>query len=121
MDSPRPATLTADRDCPGFDRLLSDWDGSRKRSNESEHSVQMNSKMTSSPRRSSAERRPFAAARPEPHDSQINLFLKPFVFKNSSRDLLECKLCDLMIGSGMVAGRNVDKDRAFRPWGLEAS
>jgi hypothetical protein len=27
----------------------------------------------------------------------------------------------LMIGSGMVAGWNMDKNRAFRPWGLEAS
>jgi hypothetical protein len=26
-----------------------------------------------------------------------------------------------MIGSGMVAGWNMDKDRAFRPWGLEAT
>jgi hypothetical protein len=31
------------------------------------------------------------------------------------------RLSDLMIGSGMVAGWNMDKDRAFRPWGLEAS
>lgn len=31
------------------------------------------------------------------------------------------KLSDLMIGSGMVAGWNMDKDRAFRPWGLESS
>ncbi|WP_307052285.1 hypothetical protein [Arthrobacter oryzae] len=31
------------------------------------------------------------------------------------------RLSDLMIGSGMVAGWNMDKDRAFRPRGLEAS
>jgi hypothetical protein len=31
------------------------------------------------------------------------------------------RLSDLMIGSGTVAGWNMDKDRAFRPWGLEAS
>nr|WP_254679010.1 DUF4192 family protein [Arthrobacter sp. 24S4-2] len=31
------------------------------------------------------------------------------------------RLSDQMIGSGMVAGWNMDKDRAFRPWGLEAS
>ena len=26
------------------------------------------------------------------------------------------RLSDLMIGSGMVAGWNMDKDRAFGPW-----
>lgn len=31
------------------------------------------------------------------------------------------RLSDLMIGSGMVAGWNMDKNRAFRPRGIEAS
>ncbi|WP_251045796.1 DUF4192 family protein [Arthrobacter sp. ISL-5] len=31
------------------------------------------------------------------------------------------RLTDQMIGSGMVAGWNMDKDGAYRPWGLEAS
>ena len=31
------------------------------------------------------------------------------------------RLSDIMIGSGMVAGWNMDKDRAFRPRGLEAT
>ncbi|MBT2538727.1 hypothetical protein [Arthrobacter sp. ISL-69] len=31
------------------------------------------------------------------------------------------RLSDQMIGSGMVAGWNMDKDRAYRLWVLEAS